>query len=173
MELACLGSGSSTLAQQVNGRNPSVHDGCCCCCCCCRADPFVEVGLSEKGEHLLGAAGEVHLETVVKDLRERFARVDFQVRSKLGASCSRVGDAAGQSTSLPGTCANAGACSQPWLAHLGVAAWLDPCVSFALLQLSNYRHVHSPTVGLCLLPVVAAPGVTAAGGVQGVCAVRR
>lgn len=44
-----------------------------------RADPFVEVGLSEKGEHLLGAAGEVHLETVVKDLRERFARVDFQV----------------------------------------------------------------------------------------------
>lgn len=44
-----------------------------------RADPFVEVGLSEKGEHLLGAAGEVHLETVVKDLRERFARVSFQV----------------------------------------------------------------------------------------------
>lgn len=45
-----------------------------------RADPFVDVGLSEKGEHVLGAAGEVHLETVVKDLRERFARVDFQVR---------------------------------------------------------------------------------------------
>lgn len=45
-----------------------------------RADPFVEVGLSEKGEHLLGAAGEVHLETVVKDLKERFARVPFQVR---------------------------------------------------------------------------------------------
>ncbi len=49
-------------------------------CHCQRADPFVEVGLSEKGEHLLGAAGEVHLETVVKDLRERFARVPFQVR---------------------------------------------------------------------------------------------
>ncbi|WIA32200.1 hypothetical protein OEZ86_003049 [Tetradesmus obliquus] len=50
-----------------------------------RADPFVEVGLSEKGEHLLGAAGEVHLETVVKDLRERFARVDFQVSPPLVA----------------------------------------------------------------------------------------
>jgi hypothetical protein len=47
---------------------------------CLRADPFVEVGLSEKGEHLLGAAGEVHLETVVKDLQDRFARVPFQVR---------------------------------------------------------------------------------------------
>jgi len=49
-----------------------------------RADPFVEVGLSEKGEHLLGAAGEVHLETVVKDLKERFARVPFQVRTAGG-----------------------------------------------------------------------------------------
>lgn len=54
----------------------------------CRADPFVEVGLSEKGEHLLGAAGEVHLETVVKDLRERFARVDFQVGRGGGSRCS-------------------------------------------------------------------------------------
>ena len=44
-----------------------------------RADPFVEVGVSERGGHLLGEAVEVHLETVVKDLKERFARVDFQV----------------------------------------------------------------------------------------------
>jgi hypothetical protein len=51
----------------------------CCVVLSCRADPFVEVGLSEKGEHLLGAAGEVHLETVIKDLQERFARVNFQV----------------------------------------------------------------------------------------------
>eukprot|EP00878_Enallax_costatus_P013632 GHUV01014254.1.p1 GENE.GHUV01014254.1~~GHUV01014254.1.p1 ORF type:complete len:573 (+),score=214.81 GHUV01014254.1:327-2045(+) len=50
-----------------------------------RADPFVEVGLSEKGEHLLGAAGEVHLETVVKDLKERFARVNFRVSPPLVA----------------------------------------------------------------------------------------
>ena len=50
-----------------------------------RADPFVEVGLTDKGEQLLGAAGEVHLETCVKDLRERFARVDFHVSPPLVA----------------------------------------------------------------------------------------
>jgi hypothetical protein len=49
-----------------------------------RADPFVEVGLNEKGEHVLGAAGEVHLETCLKDLAERFARVQLQVRGRGG-----------------------------------------------------------------------------------------
>ena len=33
----------------------------------------------ESGEHVLGAAGEVHLETCIKDLKERFARVELQV----------------------------------------------------------------------------------------------
>lgn len=36
--------------------------------------------MTDKGEQWLGAAGEVHLETCVKDLRERFARVGFQAR---------------------------------------------------------------------------------------------
>lgn len=45
-----------------------------------RADPFVEVEVLESGEHVLGAAGEVHLETCVKDLQERFARIQLQVR---------------------------------------------------------------------------------------------
>ena len=39
-----------------------------------RADPFVQVSVSETtGEWLLGAAGEIHLETCLKDLRERCA----------------------------------------------------------------------------------------------------
>lgn len=33
----------------------------------------------DSGEHVLSAAGEVHLETCVKDLRERFARVELLV----------------------------------------------------------------------------------------------
>ena len=33
----------------------------------------------ESGEHVLGAAGEVHLETCIKDLKTRFARVELQV----------------------------------------------------------------------------------------------
>ena len=39
-----------------------------------RADPFVQVSVSDTtGEWLLGAAGEIHLETCLKDLRERCA----------------------------------------------------------------------------------------------------
>ena len=33
----------------------------------------------ESGEHVLGAAGEVHLENCIKDLKERFAKIDLQV----------------------------------------------------------------------------------------------
>lgn len=39
----------------------------------------------ENGEHVLGAAGEVHLETCIKDLKERFARIDLQVSPPLVA----------------------------------------------------------------------------------------
>jgi len=56
-----------------------------------RADPFVEVAVLDSGEHVLGAAGEVHLETCVKDLRERFARVDLQVSPPLVAFRETVG----------------------------------------------------------------------------------
>eukprot|EP00201_Polytomella_parva_P014391 CAMPEP_0175066456 /NCGR_PEP_ID=MMETSP0052_2-20121109/16521_1 /TAXON_ID=51329 ORGANISM="Polytomella parva, Strain SAG 63-3" /NCGR_SAMPLE_ID=MMETSP0052_2 /ASSEMBLY_ACC=CAM_ASM_000194 /LENGTH=785 /DNA_ID=CAMNT_0016333165 /DNA_START=42 /DNA_END=2396 /DNA_ORIENTATION=- len=48
-----------------------------------RADPFVEVGVLATGEHVLGAAGEVHLETCVKDLKERFAKVEILVSPPL------------------------------------------------------------------------------------------
>ncbi|KAK9116001.1 hypothetical protein Sjap_014948 [Stephania japonica] len=48
-----------------------------------RADPFVEVTVSSRGEQVLAAAGEVHLERCIKDLKERFARVSLEVSPPL------------------------------------------------------------------------------------------
>ncbi|KAL6198800.1 hypothetical protein ACLB2K_028589 [Fragaria x ananassa] len=48
-----------------------------------RADPFVEVTVSARGEHVLSAAGEVHLERCIKDLKDRFARVGLEVSKPL------------------------------------------------------------------------------------------
>jgi hypothetical protein len=41
-----------------------------------------QVSVAQGGEHVLGAAGEVHLETCVKDLQERFARIKLQVGAR-------------------------------------------------------------------------------------------
>ena len=48
-----------------------------------RADPFVETEMTGAGELILAAAGEVHLETCLKDLTERFARVPLVVSPPL------------------------------------------------------------------------------------------
>ncbi|XP_010260671.1 PREDICTED: elongation factor-like GTPase 1 [Nelumbo nucifera] len=48
-----------------------------------RADPFVEVTVSARGEQVLAAAGEVHLERCINDLKERFARVSLEVSPPL------------------------------------------------------------------------------------------
>lgn len=50
-----------------------------------RADPFVEVSVSGSGENVIAAAGEVHLERCIKDLRERFARIELSVSLPLVA----------------------------------------------------------------------------------------
>ncbi|KAJ3105210.1 Cytoplasmic GTPase/eEF2-like protein (ribosomal biogenesis) [Phlyctochytrium planicorne] len=44
-----------------------------------QADPCVEVFLQETGEHVIVTAGELHLERCIKDLRERFAKIEIQV----------------------------------------------------------------------------------------------
>ncbi len=41
---------------------------------------MVEVMVLDTGEYVLGTAGEVHLETCIKDLQERFARIKLLVR---------------------------------------------------------------------------------------------
>lgn len=48
-----------------------------------RADPFVEITVSSRGEQVLAAAGEVHLERCIKDLKERFAKVSLEVSAPL------------------------------------------------------------------------------------------
>lgn len=46
----------------------------------CQADPTAETYIQEEnGEPILAAAGELHLQQCLKDLKERFARVDFTV----------------------------------------------------------------------------------------------
>jgi ribosome assembly protein 1 len=43
-----------------------------------RADPCATYEVLDSGEHVLGTAGELHLERCLKDLRERFARCEIQ-----------------------------------------------------------------------------------------------
>lgn len=43
-----------------------------------QADPCVQVLLQENGEMIMLTAGELHLERCIKDLRERFAKIDIQ-----------------------------------------------------------------------------------------------
>ncbi|CUS09012.1 unnamed protein product [Tuber aestivum] len=43
-----------------------------------QADPCAEYIVQESGEHVLLTAGELHLERCLKDLRERFAKIDIQ-----------------------------------------------------------------------------------------------
>ncbi|RCV06705.1 hypothetical protein SETIT_1G184700v2 [Setaria italica] len=48
-----------------------------------KADPLVVYTVSQRGEHVLAAAGEVHLERCIKDLQERFANVQLEVSKPL------------------------------------------------------------------------------------------
>lgn len=43
-----------------------------------QSDPMVQVMIQENGEHILMTAGELHLERCLKDLRERFAKIELQ-----------------------------------------------------------------------------------------------
>ncbi|KAG1310188.1 hypothetical protein G6F64_004743 [Rhizopus arrhizus] len=44
-----------------------------------QADPCVEVMLQETGEHVILTAGELHLERCLRDLKERFAKIEIHV----------------------------------------------------------------------------------------------
>jgi ribosome assembly protein 1 len=44
-----------------------------------QADPCVQVMLQETGEHVILTAGELHLERCLRDLKERFAKINIHV----------------------------------------------------------------------------------------------
>ncbi|CAH8382119.1 unnamed protein product [Eruca vesicaria subsp. sativa] len=48
-----------------------------------KADPFAEISLSARGEYVLAVSGEVHLERCIKDLKDRYAKVNIEVSSPL------------------------------------------------------------------------------------------
>ena len=50
----------------------------------CQSDPSAETYIQEEnGEPILAASGELHLQQCLKDLKERFAKVDFTVSSPM------------------------------------------------------------------------------------------
>ncbi|GJX82948.1 zinc finger, CCHC-type containing protein, partial [Tanacetum coccineum] len=44
-----------------------------------RADPFVEISVSARGEHVLAAAGEIHLERCIKDIKEETKAIAAEI----------------------------------------------------------------------------------------------
>ena len=48
-----------------------------------QSDPCVETFQQQTGEHVILTAGELHLERCLKDLRERFARVEIQASAPI------------------------------------------------------------------------------------------
>ncbi|XP_077988979.1 elongation factor-like GTPase 1 [Glandiceps talaboti] len=48
-----------------------------------QADPSVETLIQETGEHVVIAAGEVHLERCLDDLRDRFAKIEISVSAPI------------------------------------------------------------------------------------------
>nr|XP_039271677.1 elongation factor-like GTPase 1 [Styela clava] len=48
-----------------------------------QADPCVQVLVQETGEHVIVTAGEVHLQRCLDDLKQRFAKIDFNVSTPI------------------------------------------------------------------------------------------
>ena len=48
-----------------------------------QADPAVEVLVQERGEHVLLTSGELHLERCIRDLKERFAKIEIQTSAPI------------------------------------------------------------------------------------------
>jgi ribosome assembly protein 1 len=47
------------------------------------SDPAVEVAVQETGEHIISTAGELHLERCLRDLKDRYAKIDVQASAPI------------------------------------------------------------------------------------------
>ena len=61
-----------------------------------QADPCVSLALTDAGEYLLSCAGEMHLEVCLRDLRERYARVEVEASAPLVPFRETVGAGPGR-----------------------------------------------------------------------------
>ncbi|KAL6899812.1 hypothetical protein ACP4OV_006470 [Aristida adscensionis] len=69
-----------------------------------QADPFVEYSVSQSGEHVLAAAGKIHLEHCIKNLHERFAKVELVVSKPLVSFKETIqGEGVGSTGSMKAT----------------------------------------------------------------------
>lgn len=66
-----------------------------------RADAVAEVRIQPNGEHILGCIGELHLERCVKDLQDRFARIELKVSKPIAIFRETVVTAAESSPPSP------------------------------------------------------------------------
>ena len=55
-----------------------------------KADPCVQCTVTDSGEHIVAGAGELHLEICLKDLREKYAKVDFRKSDPVVSYCETV-----------------------------------------------------------------------------------
>ena len=53
-------------------------------------DPCLQCYVSSSGEHIIAGAGELHLEICLKDLKDKFAKVEFRKSDPVVSYCETV-----------------------------------------------------------------------------------
>ena len=91
-----------------------------------QADPAVEVSTNVRGEHVVAAVGELHLEQCLKDLRERYAAVELRSSAPLislrEGVAAYAGGTAALDTSSAGSRKRLQTVTPPWCDEEGLSS---------------------------------------------------